>query len=246
MEWMRGNWDEAMIVAQPLLDPANWQAGSFALSRALPALTHLLVNRGQLEDAEAVVALRAPAATTAGLVERADYFTALAMISRARGDFDTAGVARQEILRIVERMGVFHETTRESIAEAIEISLDAREFEEAEQLITALKGRMVVMRDYLAPYVARFEPRLAAARGDQPAAEEGFRAAMDLVRRSEVPFVVAAAQFEYAEWLLGRGRPEEAMPLLSEARAEFERLGARPWLDRIAAMQPGTGATLSR
>jgi hypothetical protein len=38
---------------------------------------------------------------------------------------------------------------------------------------------------------------------------------------------------EHAELLNEQGRRDEAVPLLSEARAIFEELGARPWLDRV-------------
>ena len=38
-----------------------------------------------------------------------------------------------------------------------------------------------------------------------------------------------------AEWLAGRGQPSQAEPLLAEAREIFERLQARPWLERVTA-----------
>jgi hypothetical protein len=40
-------------------------------------------------------------------------------------------------------------------------------------------------------------------------------------------------QLEHAEWLAGQGRVEAAEPLLAEARETFERLAARPWLERV-------------
>ncbi|MGQ0669319.1 MAG: adenylate/guanylate cyclase domain-containing protein [Actinomycetota bacterium] len=244
LHWLHGEWDQAMAVSRPLLDPANRRAGVLGLSRALPALAHLLVNRGLTDEAEELVALREHAATSAGVIERADYFTALAMVARARSDLDVARRARDEILRIIELVGVLQEPTREGVAEAIEISLDAGEIDQAERLIEQLKGRTVAERDYLAPHVARFEPRLAAARGDHAAAEEGFQRGMGLVRRSNSPFIQAVAQLEYAEWLVQRGRAEEAEPLFVEARAVFDRLGARPWLERLAGAESALGASL--
>jgi tetratricopeptide (TPR) repeat protein len=240
--WMRGDWDEALAVAQPLLEPANWQAGMFALSRSLPALTHLLVNRGEFDEADQLVALRKQAATSAGLVERADYLTALAMLARARGDLAVARQARDDVLAIIDRMGIFHETTRESVAEAIEISLALGEIEKAVELVEYLKGKMVVDHDYLTPQVARFEPRIAAELGDHEGAEEGFQRALRLVERSDSPFMWAAARVEYAEWLIERGRPDEAGPLLISAKEIFERLRAKPWVDRIVAAEPALGA----
>jgi hypothetical protein len=38
--------------------------------------------------------------------------------------------------------------------------------------------------------------------------------------------------------LHAQGRPDEAEPLLAEARETFERLEARPWLERAAQLAP--------
>jgi len=38
---------------------------------------------------------------------------------------------------------------------------------------------------------------------------------------------------EHGEWLAGSGRPAESERLLREAREIFERLGVRPWLERL-------------
>ena len=56
-----------------------------------------------------------------------------------------------------------------------------------------------------------------------------------MFRELAVPFYLAVTQLEHSEWLVGQGRAEEAEPLLSEARETFERLEARPWLERVEA-----------
>ena len=43
-------------------------------------------------------------------------------------------------------------------------------------------------------------------------------------------------QLEHAESLAEGGQAGEAAPLLAEARETFERLGAVPWLERLAAV----------
>src|SRR5256885_7076316 len=50
----------------------------------------------------------------------------------------------------------------------------------------------------------------------------------------EAPFHLAVVQLEHVEWLTTQSREDEAEPLLAEARETFERLGAKPWLERIA------------
>jgi hypothetical protein len=39
-------------------------------------------------------------------------------------------------------------------------------------------------------------------------------------------------QLEHADWLRTRSRSEEGEPLVAEARETFERLEAKPWLER--------------
>jgi hypothetical protein len=51
-----------------------------------------------------------------------------------------------------------------------------------------------------------------------------------------VPFWMAVTLLEYAEWLTGQGRADDATSSLTEAREIFERLEARPWLERLERM----------
>ena len=50
-----------------------------------------------------------------------------------------------------------------------------------------------------------------------------------------IAFYLGVAELEHAEWLASQGRRGEAEPLLSEAREIFERLEAKPWLERLTA-----------
>ena len=66
--------------------------------------------------------------------------------------------------------------------------------------------------------------------------EARFRIAENIFREHELPFWLAVVQLEHAELLVGSARAEEAAPLVAEARETFERLGAVPWLERLAAV----------
>jgi class 3 adenylate cyclase len=85
----------------------------------------------------------------------------------------------------------------------------------------------------------RFRARLA---GDDPGADRHFAAAAAQLRGLDLPFHAAVVQLEYGEWLTARGRPDDAQPLLAEARDTFERLQAAPWLERADAVAPGAAA----
>jgi hypothetical protein len=45
--------------------------------------------------------------------------------------------------------------------------------------------------------------------------------------------------------LVAQARRDEAEPLLAEAHEIFERLEAKPWLDRLDAAQAGTRTEIS-
>jgi hypothetical protein len=57
-----------------------------------------------------------------------------------------------------------------------------------------------------------------------------------------MPFWLAVTLVEHCEWLTGQERPADADPLLEEAHLIFERLEARPWLERLEAVHPPTEA----
>ena len=53
---------------------------------------------------------------------------------------------------------------------------------------------------------------------------------------------MAVTLLEHGEWLLDRGRVRDAHELVEQAHTMFEVMGARPWLDRIAAKAEVLGA----
>jgi hypothetical protein len=87
----------------------------------------------------------------------------------------------------------------------------------------------------LAAHAARFRARLTT---DTTAAEREFSRAADIFRDRQLVFWLAVTQLEHAEWLVAQGRPDEAELLLAESQETFERLEARPWLERALAVRP--------
>ncbi len=61
------------------------------------------------------------------------------------------------------------------------------------------------------------------------------RAAIDLFDAMHMPFWVAVARLEHGEWLVARGRTDEAEDYLERAAATFAELGAAPMLARVRA-----------
>ena len=84
--------------------------------------------------------------------------------------------------------------------------------------------------------LGRVRGNVAAAEGDDETAAEGFALALAAARNLEQPQALAPVLLDYGRWLVDSGRAEEATPLLDEARAIFERMGARAWLNRLDAV----------
>ena len=82
---------------------------------------------------------------------------------------------------------------------------------------------------------ARFSGLLAQRRGDPRAAEERLVTAERELREIGAAFFLAQVLVEQAELLRCADRDDDAAPLLAEATATFERLGAAPWLQRARA-----------
>jgi hypothetical protein len=85
---------------------------------------------------------------------------------------------------------------------------------------------------------------LAALEGRTDEAVRGFLAAADERRRLQIHFIMAAGVVDAVTLLPDR---PELRPLVAEARAVFDRIGARPWLDRldslIAAVAPPSASS---
>ena len=75
------------------------------------------------------------------------------------------------------------------------------------------------------------------------AADEHYSHAIDLFGELETPFYLARAQLEYAELLSEAGREASgAIALREQAEAVFERLDARPWVERAQGLARGVPA----
>jgi hypothetical protein len=108
------------------------------------------------------------------------------------------------------------------------------------ELVDVVEALPVGLRPPLLDALAqRFRALLAR---DDPGADRHFTTAAGQLRALELPFYLAVVQLEHGEWLLARGRPEDSEPLLVDARETFERLQARPWLDRVDSLTSGAPA----
>ncbi|MFE0130703.1 LuxR C-terminal-related transcriptional regulator [Streptomyces sp. NPDC059037] len=76
-------------------------------------------------------------------------------------------------------------------------------------------------------------------------AEAHFLAALADPAGARWPFERALTQLDFAEWLRRRRRAAEARPLLAAALEVFERLDARPWIERTTAELRAAGVSVA-
>jgi hypothetical protein len=133
------------------------------------------------------------------------------------------------------QLGESSQAVKQSLVEAIDAALDLGDAARAEELVASIEEVPPGLRSpYLDAQGRRFRARLSA---EEDVAEDAFRDAAARLRGLGVVFWLAVTLLEHGEWLLARGRPGEAGPLLAEAHEIFERLEAKPWLDRLAALE---------
>ncbi|MFI7443415.1 ATP-binding protein [Nonomuraea indica] len=76
--------------------------------------------------------------------------------------------------------------------------------------------------------------------------ERDFTTAVDLHQAADHPFDAARTRLLLGERLRRERRKQEAREALREAMDTFERLGARPWLERASSELRATGESLAR
>jgi class 3 adenylate cyclase/tetratricopeptide (TPR) repeat protein len=204
----------------------------------LVALPEPLVAQGRLDEARRLLSLHARYEAASDIQERTGYRAAEAVVLRAEGKEREALAAAEDSLADMFGIRPADQGVKVAFPQALEAALALAERERAEQLLAAIEalppGRLAPS---LRAHAARFRARLAALDGEQGKAERGFATAASIFREYGMPFYLAVTLTEHSEWLAGEDRAEEAEPLLAEARATFERLGATPWLGRIESAE---------
>jgi len=229
-----GAWDEAVTRLDEIRgaqDLGSLQRVALELITAAPIFAH----RGDVAEARRVLALLPEGGASEDAQTRAVYHTAEAALLRAEGRLEEARAAAMAAWAIRREMGLTVDV-KDGIVLAIDLSLELGDVEEAERLLAEIDALGAgELTPFLRGHGARFDARLAALRGDQDRPAVGFQAAEDVFRKVPMVFPLAVTLLEHAEWLTSVGRSEEAAPLLDESWELFERLRARPWLERLAA-----------
>jgi predicted ATPase/class 3 adenylate cyclase len=227
-----GRWDEALERAGEIDEsspvwPLYWAT-----------LAELLVRRGEVGEAARLAAVHIRSENSPDLQERAWHAAGSAAVLGAEGKLVEALEAAEKAMSALSVLSPRHEAVKRGFVDALEAAIGLGQLDKAEELL----GQIDAMRPgelsaYLDGQRSRFRARVGAARGGGREVEPAFKAAERLFRGYGVVFWLAVTQAEHGEWLVAQGRVEDAEPLLAEARETFERLQARPYLERMAGAE---------
>jgi ATP/maltotriose-dependent transcriptional regulator MalT len=240
--YLLGRWDEAMTIA------AEERPIAVSINSRSELLTVAMIHcwRGELADARALVAAESDLPTSANPQAASAAALFEAFVRRAEGAPADALTAAERGFAYLGELTITETGIKLCLIEAIESALALGDLGKAAELLAVPEsldpGDMTPL---LEANALRLRARLDAARGDQAQVDARFRSAAARCREFDLPVYLALAQLEHADWLEAQGRAGEAEPLLSEAGATFELLGAEPWLERTRRTSASAAGAVS-
>ncbi len=234
-----GRWDEAISWAGEIPSPQEIPGAAFSTAWTLPVLILIAAHRGEVDRARSLLEeLVGLPQSTMDEQNRSTTSYMQAIVLMAEGRWQEAFDAAMEAVSVKETTGAHTWTVQSGAVTTIEAALQMHDLPKAEGLLAEVRSWSgTEITPVLRGDISRMSARLAAEQGNLQAAEEGFTAAIEQYRKLSDPYALARPLAELAEFLIAQSRIDEADPLLTEAQEIFERLGARPWLERIEQIQ---------
>ena len=223
-----GRWDEALARA----DEAEQFTESSYTQISQLAVISVHCARGELEKAREQLTRLAAVGESDDPQAIAAYGAFEARLLSAEGRPRDALAAAERAIAVRADVGLAWALKR-ALIEVLEAAFALRDQEKMREHLATLDAiQPGALTPLLKAHQARFRGRLPGLHGQQTDAD--FSTAEAIFRKLETPFHLAVTQLEHAESLIQQQRVEDASPLLAEAHETFERLGAKPWLDRTA------------
>ncbi len=217
---LAGNWEEAWQMLDPLQPPMVHEFG--ASLRLAPAID-LLVGRGFVAEARALLEETEELSESSDMQTRGIHLVCDADVCLAEGRY---AEALHTAHRASDVWRVLNQPHYEILAyaTAVDAALALEDLDQATELLDQIASKPTIeRRASTEAHSARLRAKIAAQRGEDPT--EGFAHAARVFREIQAPYWIAVTLTEAAE----AGDPD----LAEEARAIFEQLGARRWLDRL-------------
>jgi hypothetical protein len=217
--------------------PRELLPSGHTLISPLTSIAPIHLYRGELERARELCVVYARLEGSIDVQERSCFAAGRAATALAEGQFEEA-LTRAEDALATRALGSWPQNGKLGLVTALEAAIALGRADRVEALLSAPETQPVGMRSPLVvAQVHRFRGRLAES---PELAESEFGAAERILSEIGLPFWLAVVQLEHAHAALAHGGSADVRTLLAEARLTFERLGARPWLERLAAVEGGT------
>ena len=231
---MAGRWDEALARAAEAEPLASTEFAHGLLLLAVP----IHVHRGDLERVHELLSRGEAIARSENTSWAGAYAVNEAMLHAAEGRREETVSAVDRSLALRAGFAGVQSFVRFQVLEAVADFADEAKIRELLAVFDELHAAELV--PFLRAQQARFRARLP-----EYDTEAELATAEHLFAESEMPFHVAVVQLEHGEWLTARGGSDDAQPLLADAHDTFGRLEAKPWLQRVEAVQArGAAETL--
>jgi class 3 adenylate cyclase/tetratricopeptide (TPR) repeat protein len=238
--YMLGKWDAFMQFVDRI-PPADVSVTIRTVrARLCMPLVQLLVHRGEIAEAKELLE---GIETSEEQQEQLIRALSLATIANAEGNHRAALDNAERALVIGESLGYGGMFAKEELIEALDAALALGELDKLEELLDRHSPMGSRPATLTAAAVERFRARLQHARGREDEVASHFKRGEATLRELGTPFYLAVTLLDHGEWLAAVDEPSAARPLLEEARETFESLGCKPWLERLARIEP-SGAEL--
>ena len=230
-----GEWDEALGMFSEL-HTDEWEQARIAFAVSPLVLAAIGGNRGDMDAVLPTIAEFGVMETSADEQENSAYKCALARARLAAGNAEEALHLADGAFASHEHFGFAAEQVKEAFVIACEAALALGDEKKVAELLSLVEGLPPgTSTHFLQAQVSRFRAHLAGE-AEVDEADRLFKRATGLLRELSVPFYLAVVHTEHAELLASLGRGDQTHELLAEARETFERLRAKPWLERVDAL----------
>ena len=232
-----GRWEEATSLAAQI---PEHEVGSGTTAGLLVALPELHVGQGNPGEARKLLVRFTAFLASADVQDRALHAAATAALLHAEGRHPDAMAAGEAAFQARRELGADAQAVKAGFTWAAEAAFALADLGKVQELLGAVEALPPGHRPpLLQAQAARVSARLAVAQGQRDGVQAGFKAAAGMLRELGVPFWLAVTLLEHAEWLAKEEDAQRAELLRTEAGAIFQRLGARPWLERLAIHRTG-------
>jgi DNA-binding CsgD family transcriptional regulator len=248
LETRAGDFAAAARAADDAIDCARLNRHESLVRFALAQRAWIDAHRGDVAEARRNLGLARTAAERSGVAQIQIWGAATeALLGLSVGDHRAAWQASSEMMEALEHHGITEPVPAPFVPDALEALIALGDLERADAFLEKWESRARELdRVWAIATGSRCRALLLSARGDGPGALAAVEQALEEHDRLDMPFERARTKLVQGSVERRARRRRAARATLTEAAEEFERLGARLWverarseLERVEGRRPG-------